>query len=63
MTVGHEDLAVRRDHHVGWAVEGVGACARHAGLAERHQVIKFDPDGKVLLTPGSGPCPSWYVSS
>ena len=37
MTVGHEDLAVRCDDDVGWAVEGVGACAQHARLAERQQ--------------------------
>ena len=37
MTVGHEDIAVRGDDNVGWAVEGVGACAQDAWLAERQQ--------------------------
>ena len=37
MTVGHEDIAVRRDDNVGWAIEGVGPCAQHSWLAERQQ--------------------------
>ena len=37
MTVGDEDVAVRRDEHVGRLVEAVGARRRHALPAERHQ--------------------------
>ena len=37
VTVGHEDVAVRRDEHVGRLVERVGTVAGDARLAERHQ--------------------------
>jgi len=37
MTVGDEDVAVRRHEHVGWLIEAVGTRGRHALPAERHQ--------------------------
>ena len=45
MPVGHEDVAIGRDRHIGRSVERVGALAGFSGGAERHQKL---PLSRVL---------------
>ena len=47
--VGHEDVAVGSDDHVGGPVERVRAVARDAGLAERHQHFAVRAELEHLL--------------
>ena len=52
ITVGNEEVAVLRDQHIGGLVEGVGAIARDAILAQRHHQLAVGLEFLHLMRAG-----------
>ena len=50
MPIGHEDIAVGRDDHIGRPIERIGAIARHTSLSERHQQRAVRTELEDLMT-------------
>src|SRR5262245_26152927 len=50
MTIGDENVAVRRGHYVARTIEGVGPVTSNPRLAERHQHLSFRAEFEYLVT-------------
>src|SRR5262245_48708351 len=50
MSIGHENIAVRRGHYVARTIEGVGPVTSNPCLAERHQHLSFRAEFEYLVT-------------
>ena len=50
MPIGHEDIAVGRDDHIGRPIEYIRAIARHTSLSERHQQRAVRTEFEDLMT-------------